>query len=142
MKICEYGCGQKGIYRQTNGKMCCSEFYSQCPEIRRKTSEAQKGIKRKPLTEETKRKIGESNKGNKLGPQSEELKRKKSESLKGRFLKEESSQWKGGIDIGTQHKRAWELFGKDYCEICGISLNEYKKKSNRRFLDAIKKLID
>jgi len=31
------------------------------------------------------------------------------------------------------HRDAWELFGKDNCEICGITLLNYMKKLDRRF---------
>jgi len=34
--ICEYGCGRIGQYKQTNGKLCCMPFYSQCPGVREK----------------------------------------------------------------------------------------------------------
>jgi len=37
------------------------------------------------------------------------------------------------IDIGSLHNRAWELFGKDCCEICGMSLTEYTELTGRRF---------
>ena len=32
--------------------------------------------------------------------------------------------WKGGTNA-TWHRRAWELFGKDHCQICGMSLQEH-----------------
>jgi len=30
------------------------------------------------------------------------------------------------------HNKVWSLYGKNYCELCGISLKDYKKKLNRR----------
>jgi len=85
IKICDYGCGQESKYQLKNGKWCCSEYYSQCPEIRRKNSDSKKGrsyeevygkktalkMKQKrrelkegvPQSEETKRKISKMNKG-------------------------------------------------------------------------------
>jgi len=43
MRICDYGCGQEAKYRMTNGKWCCSSFYSKCPEIRKKNSDGRTG---------------------------------------------------------------------------------------------------
>lgn len=39
---CEYGCGQEALYILKNGKNCCSEYATSCPEIRRKNSNSQK----------------------------------------------------------------------------------------------------
>ena len=33
MPLCEYGCGQEAVYQFKNGKWCCSENVSKCPEI-------------------------------------------------------------------------------------------------------------
>jgi len=45
MRICDYGCGRESKYQFKNGKWCCSEYYSQCPEIRRKNSKSNIGRK-------------------------------------------------------------------------------------------------
>ena len=37
--FCEYGCGQEAKYKFKNGKWCCSENYTKCPEMRRKNHE-------------------------------------------------------------------------------------------------------
>ena len=67
MKLCDYGCGQKAKFQFKNGKWCCSESHSNCPEVRRKNSENSKGDKHhyfgKKRSEETKKKISKSNKG-------------------------------------------------------------------------------
>lgn len=53
--ICEYGCGQEGIYfLSTPKKWCCSESCNSCPELKRKNSEANKD---KVITTETKEKL-------------------------------------------------------------------------------------
>lgn len=57
-------------------------------------SEAKKGRKRGPMSEETKRKISEVNKGRKRGPMSEEHKRKISEATKGRIVSKETKRKK------------------------------------------------
>jgi len=36
--LCEYGCGNEGLYMMTNGKLCCRESRNSCPEMRRKNS--------------------------------------------------------------------------------------------------------
>lgn len=43
IKICEYGCGAEANYQQSNGKWCCSRYYSTCPKIKEKNS---KGLKK------------------------------------------------------------------------------------------------
>ena len=48
MNLCDYGCGQEGMFLFKNGKWCCSNNISGCPKIRRKNSEGQKGKKRGP----------------------------------------------------------------------------------------------
>ena len=35
-EFCEYGCGQKAIYKQSNGKWCCSKNYRKCPSNKKK----------------------------------------------------------------------------------------------------------
>jgi hypothetical protein len=42
MSLCNYGCGQEGIYQLKNGKWCCSKSWNSCPEIRKKNSSALK----------------------------------------------------------------------------------------------------
>ncbi|MCK9615776.1 MAG: hypothetical protein M0R48_09780 [Candidatus Omnitrophica bacterium] len=43
-KLCEYGCGRKAKFQMKNGKWCCEDFYTKCPENRRKNSSAIKGL--------------------------------------------------------------------------------------------------
>lgn len=38
MRICDYGCGREAKYQFQNGKWCCSKYFSQCPEIRKKNT--------------------------------------------------------------------------------------------------------
>lgn len=38
IQLCDYGCGQEAKFKFKNGKVCCSEFYSQCPSLRKKNS--------------------------------------------------------------------------------------------------------
>lgn len=40
--LCEYGCGLEAKYQLKNGKWCCENFYTKCPENRRKNSEIRK----------------------------------------------------------------------------------------------------
>jgi hypothetical protein len=41
--LCDFGCGNKGIYKLENGKTCCSKSWNSCPEIRNKNSSTNKG---------------------------------------------------------------------------------------------------
>ena len=45
--------------------------------------------------------------------------------------KQSAARWKGG-GSAYYHRNARKLFGKDYCEMCGISSQEYAKLSKRR----------
>ena len=38
MKTCQYGCGLEARYNLKNGKLCCSESFMKCKEVRRKNS--------------------------------------------------------------------------------------------------------
>ena len=42
LKLCDYGCGQEAKYQLKNGKWCCSDSHTSCPEVRNKNS---KGVK-------------------------------------------------------------------------------------------------
>jgi len=33
---CDYGCGNKGQFEMTNGKLCCQPRYNKCPAVREK----------------------------------------------------------------------------------------------------------
>jgi len=77
------------------------------------------------LSEETKRKLSEGRMDNKwsVGHKcSEEIKQKLREERKG----EGGSNWKGGL-YSYYHGEARKLFGKPYCEECGITYEEYSK---------------
>lgn len=64
------------------------------PEWRKKIGDAQRGIKKKPLSEETKDKLRAINLGKKL---SKETKQKITKSLVGKFSGDKHPNWKGGI---------------------------------------------
>lgn len=38
MSLCEYGCGQEGLFQLKNGKWCCAESWNSCPVIKEKNS--------------------------------------------------------------------------------------------------------
>ena len=40
---CEYGCDQEAKFQLRNGKWCCSDFYTKCPENKRKLGEIENG---------------------------------------------------------------------------------------------------
>lgn len=66
--LCEYGCGNEGIFQLKNGKYCCSNHRNKCSENKRKNAEGLKKAyedgSRKPagyvyenLSEETKKRM-------------------------------------------------------------------------------------
>lgn len=50
---CEYGCGNEAKYILKNGKHCCSDHFSKCPENRRKNSRGVSNNIRKRIEEGT-----------------------------------------------------------------------------------------
>lgn len=58
--LCSYGCGNNSKYILKNGKFCCSEYHSKCPELRKKNKESKIGRKSYIRSEETKNKMRES----------------------------------------------------------------------------------
>lgn len=128
---CSYGCGNEGIYKFKNGKVCCSEITNKCPKIRKKNSKKNSGKNNgmygKKHSKETKRKIGEKSKekiftdeyreklrqaniGNKkrLGiKHSDESKLKISNSLKGRTLSEKNKLGISKALKGRKFSKEW-----------------------------------
>jgi len=92
--LCKHDCGQIGKYQYKNGKLCCSEFTSQCPSIKSKNSKGNKGRsftqehldnlsgcnKGRSPSIETRIKIGLGNKGKTIR---DDVKKKASELNKG-----------------------------------------------------------
>jgi len=62
MYKCDYGCGQEAKYQFKNGKWCCSENTSSCPEVRRKNS-----LTSLNPSKETRQKISNAQKGVRKG---------------------------------------------------------------------------
>lgn len=52
--LCEYGCGQLGLYQFKNGKWCCSEYFKSCPEVRKKSSKIMKDLGSVPWNKDKK----------------------------------------------------------------------------------------
>jgi hypothetical protein len=46
--LCDYGCGQKATHQFKNGKWCCSKFVTQCPQIVKQNTEANRNIWKNP----------------------------------------------------------------------------------------------
>jgi len=108
--LCDYGCGLEAKFKiGKNQKWCCNEYTCQCPNIRKKNSEGNKGkihseetIKKisikntgKIRSEETKKKLSESHIGKNTGPRkpfTKEWKRKISESHIGKKASEETKK--------------------------------------------------
>ena len=79
-------------------------------------------------SDETLKKRSESLKERWKDPNSGFHSEERAEKLKDAQLGEKGSNWQGGIDDDSCHNRAWKLFGKDHCEICGMSNEDHKKK--------------
>ena len=100
-------------YNMTEGGEGISGFtYTQSEETRKKISEAKKGKKRPPFTEEWKKKISEACRSRIQGPHTEETRRKISETKKGKKLppfteehKTKISEAMKGKPKSEEHKR-------------------------------------
>jgi len=42
-KLCDFGCGQIAHFQLTNGRYCCSNYYTHCPGQKEKISKANTG---------------------------------------------------------------------------------------------------
>jgi hypothetical protein len=107
MLLCQYGCGNPGIFQFKNGTRCCAKRFNGCPAIIQKRVETRKSknwkhseeskkkigdnARGRVLSEEWKQKISASEKGKPKGPKSEESKRKQSDAMKGK------SPWNKGL---------------------------------------------
>ena len=150
MKLCECGCGQPvtkesnrfihNHHIRVNNPMRNPEYVEKVrlamldrefsEETRSRMSKAKKGKTHVEIfgyeeAERRKKYMSEIMMGHIVTEQSKEARRQKQ-------LHEKGSGWKGGIDSGTWHKHAWKKFGKNSCELCGLSNDEHKEKYNRR----------
>jgi len=101
--LCDYGCDQEGIHQFKNGKWCCSQYTSKCPNQIELNKQLHIGIK---FSREHKKKISEACKNRiyKTGLIfSDEHKKKISESLKGK---------RKGVKLTNEHKRKIGLSNK------------------------------
>lgn len=97
-----------------------------------------KGLKRKPLSEETKKKISKANKGRKLSE--EHIKKLKNNPInktsfkKGHagFRGEKNGNWKGDVLKGSVHDWLSDNFKKEKCDFCGKTKDlEWANKDNK-----------
>lgn len=145
MNNCYY-CGNEAKFQFKNGKWCCSKNQSGCPknkELKSKTMEGKnKGRKRTDIegdknpmrNSEVIKKIS----GEKHYTKSKEYRKwfsennpmKNKESLN-KISNNNCHLWKGGT-YWYLHKKAWELFGNEKCEICGITNEDHIKQYGKR----------
>lgn len=66
--ICDYGCGQEGVFQLKSGKWCCSKSVNSCPEMRRRNSAGIKNFLKTNVRKPTYGMLGKTawNKGKKL----------------------------------------------------------------------------
>jgi hypothetical protein len=86
MKLCDYGCGQDGIFSFKNGKVCCSDHYMKCPAYKESMKGEKNPFYNKKHSKKSKSIVSEKNKGkkawNKGIPRTEEEKKLISEKTK------------------------------------------------------------
>ena len=123
--LCDYGCEREEKFKFKNGKWCCSETQNKCSEVRKKFSTSGKG---RIFSEDHKRKLSLFQKGIKRKPHTEEYKKKMSLACKGVTRSEETKRKMSLHQIGE--KAYW--FGKQKSEKSKIKARESMKK---RYLD-------
>jgi len=129
MNKCKCGCGNE-VIKVDNDYIQHHHLKKRIPWNKEKTgiysTESKMKMSRngKPVSKATRIKIGLAIKNHIV---TIETRKKISESIIG----DKHHNWKGGCD-GWLHNKVWELFGKNKCEICGITNDEYKLKLNRR----------
>ena len=107
IKLCDYGCGIEAAHKFKNGKFCCSNNTSKCPQMKRINGKANTGRKQ---SDKTKKKISESNKISQIG---------------------NTNAFKYGCEYYL-HETSWKLFGKDICSLCNMTNEEHLQKYNCR----------
>ena len=134
--LCDYGCGQEATHQFKNGKRCCSKFLAQCPVMRIKNGDGNRGKFEKgqhpntgkeawnkgiPRTEEEKALISRRTKEEMSKPENiEKMRLNKPPPLK----KEKHPNWKGGYynnNIPMYNTYAVRIY---YAEECRRSPND------------------
>ncbi|RLF55721.1 MAG: hypothetical protein DRN27_10350 [Thermoplasmata archaeon] len=95
IQLCEYGCGQEAKHQFKNGKWCCKNNTSSCPNMKKINSDKNMG---KYISFDTKKKLSEANTGKKF---SKDHIKKLSISHKGKKL---SNEHKRKISISNKGK--------------------------------------
>ncbi len=105
--ICNYGCGQEAKHQFKNGKWCCENNTSLCPNMKKINSEKNIG---RYISSLTKKKLSEANIGKKF---SKDHRKKLSIAHKGKTLSEEHkikiSRSNKGKDFSDEHREKLRL---------------------------------
>jgi len=134
IQLCEYGCGQEAKHQFKNGKWCCKNNTSSCPNMKKINSDKNMG---KYISFDTKKKLSEANTGKKFSKDhikklsishkgkklSNEHKRKISISNKGRVFSDEHKEklklkrigtpgYYKGKKLSDEHKRKISISNK------------------------------
>ena len=125
MVICDYGCGEVGVYKLSSGKNCCSKSHNACSNIKQKNRLAQKERNFK-WSDEQKHLMSENRKGNKNGMYGKKHKNETKEKIGNRLLgktyeelygKEKATELKDNYSRKMKGRKAWNqgLRGNEYC---------------------------
>ena len=119
MILCDYGCGQAAFYHFKNGKWCCSKNISQCPYVRRKSSERAKTrvgelnpFYKKKHTKESIKLMSDNRKGILTGKDHPLYGKNLSKETKEKISKSNKGKCKGKIPW-NKGKTYEELYGKE-----------------------------
>lgn len=138
---CKCGCDEKIVVKDYHKWYGVPEYIlghnKHSEETKKNISKKMKGMNNhfygKKHSEETKEKISKSLKGSKgfTGKHTAESKKKMSKARKDKYYGSKHPRWKGGETV-YNHRRAWNLFGQEKCEICGMTNDEHKKRTRHR----------
>ena len=121
-----------GVYVRTKeiwNKGLTKETDERVRKVSEKLKGKPSGMKDKHQSEKVKERIREFNKG-KVGYYKGKKRPEHSEMMSGR-IGINSSGWKGGCR-DYWHEQAWNKFGKDSCEMCGMSNKEHIQSTRDR----------
>ena len=109
-------------------------IYIKTEEHKKKLQKSSKKAMNRPEIKEKMRKIAldkgyipPSQKGKKRSKDT----RKKMSYHRKKMIGEKNPRWEGG-KIQYIHRRAWELFGQDKCEVCGMTNDDHIRKCGHR----------
>jgi hypothetical protein len=142
---CSYGCGNEGLYKFKNGKLCCEPHFTKCPSIRKKNSRNQIGKKTSSKTKEKQSKSHKKRYTKKLRKiYSERMKKRYKDPNERKKQKEIALKIWSSKEFREKHKNALNKYfdnrSKFTLEQYRIKYPTFSKVENLRYKPNTKKI--